>query len=360
MDDHVGHFHTSTVFNRLLPPNSRPCVIGQGRARCYDMTFSRNYVNSYAHFAIHETMLKDSVRTNTFRNAIVQNQHLFRSKVVLDVGCGTGILSCFAAQAGAARVYAVDCSHIVDQTRLIVQNNGLSDIITVIESPIERLQLPEQVDIIVSEWMGYFLLDEFMLPSVILARDTWLKPDGLMFPDHATISLCGCDDADLRADKLDFWHDVSGFDMSCMKNFSISEPAIEIVPNNHVTTTTHNVLSLDLATCTPSDLRFASSFQLRALKRNHLQAIVGFFTVSFTYGTKKIHLRTGPMHRPTHWKQTIFFLDQPMPMEKNECITGVIAVQQNKNNKRDLDIGLEYKFNGSLALRCNILRYRLR
>lgn len=348
------------AFHRLLPPNGKPCVIEIGRARCYDMTFSPNYVNSYAHFAIHETMLKDNVRTNTFRNAILDNPHLFRDKVVLDVGCGTGILSCFAARAGAARVYAVDCSHIVDQTRLIVHKNGLHDVITVIESRVEHLNLPESVDIIVSEWMGYFLLDEFMLPSVLHARDKWLKPGGLMFPNKASLWLCGCDDADLRAEKLDFWQNVCGIDMSCMKNFSISEPAIEVVSEDNVTTTIHNVLSLDLQTCTTADLRFISPFQLRALRPNNLQAILGYFCVSFTHGQQPLELNTGPMCYPTHWKQTIFFLDRTFPMNNNELLTGVIAVQQNKNNERDLDIALEYKFNGNMALRCNLLRYRLR
>jgi protein arginine N-methyltransferase 1 len=58
---------------------------------------------------IHEEMLKDKVRTKTYMNSIVQNKHLFRGKVVLDVGAGTGILSMFAAKAGARKVYAV-CS----------------------------------------------------------------------------------------------------------------------------------------------------------------------------------------------------------------------------------------------------------
>ena len=62
------------------------------------------YFDSYAQISIHEEMIKDSVRTNAYRDAILKNKHLFKDKVVLDVGCGTGILSMFAAQAGAKHV----------------------------------------------------------------------------------------------------------------------------------------------------------------------------------------------------------------------------------------------------------------
>ena len=81
-----------------------------------DVTPARNqdsYVDSYAHFGIHEEMIKDTVRTESYKNAIMRNKHLFEGKVVLDVGCGTGILSIFAARAGARHVYAVDFADIV-------------------------------------------------------------------------------------------------------------------------------------------------------------------------------------------------------------------------------------------------------
>jgi type I protein arginine methyltransferase len=116
-----------------------------------------------------------------------QNKHLFRGKIVLDVGCGTGILSMFAgiyqpsssslifiisARAGAAKVYAIECSSIVEQARAIVADNGFSDTIEVIRGKMEDITLPcEYVDIIISEWMGYFLLYESMLDTVLYARD---------------------------------------------------------------------------------------------------------------------------------------------------------------------------------------------
>ena len=69
-----------------------------------EMTSKDYYFDSYAHFGIHEEMLKDEVRTLTYRNSMYHNKHLFKNKIVLDVGCGTGILSMFAAKAGAKQV----------------------------------------------------------------------------------------------------------------------------------------------------------------------------------------------------------------------------------------------------------------
>ena len=69
-----------------------------------DMYTGDFYYDSYASFGIHEDMLKDPVRTKTYRDAMLKNKHIFKDKIVLDVGCGTGILSMFAAQAGAKHV----------------------------------------------------------------------------------------------------------------------------------------------------------------------------------------------------------------------------------------------------------------
>lgn len=60
-----------------------------------DMTSKDYYFDSYAHFGIHEEMLKDEVRTKTYRDSMIHNPHLFKGKIVLDIGCGTGILSMF-------------------------------------------------------------------------------------------------------------------------------------------------------------------------------------------------------------------------------------------------------------------------
>ena len=79
------------------------------------MTAQDYYFDSYAHLSIHEEMIKDSVRTKAYRDAMLKNKHLFEGKIVLDVGCGTGILSMFAVQAGAKHVIIVHCLHCYPQ-----------------------------------------------------------------------------------------------------------------------------------------------------------------------------------------------------------------------------------------------------
>ena len=64
----------------------------------------------YGQLAHQQNMLQDSTRTGTYYNAVSYNISDFEGKVVLDVGTGSGILSLFAAQAGATKVYAVECS----------------------------------------------------------------------------------------------------------------------------------------------------------------------------------------------------------------------------------------------------------
>ena len=119
------------------------------------------------------------VRTEAYLKSIEKNKNIFRDKIVLDIGCGTGILSIFAAKAGAKHVYGIEFADIADYAKEVIKRNNLSEKITIIKAKVEEVVLPvEKVDIIISEWMGYFLLYESMLDTVLYARDKWLKPNG--------------------------------------------------------------------------------------------------------------------------------------------------------------------------------------
>ncbi|GAX73379.1 hypothetical protein CEUSTIGMA_g832.t1 [Chlamydomonas eustigma] len=326
-----------------------------------EMTSANYYFDSYAHFGIHEEMLKDSVRTKTYMNSILNNSHIFKDKVVLDVGCGTGILSLFCAKAGAKHVYGIECSAIAQQAQQIVADNGYSDKVSIVVGKVEEVVLPvDKVDIIISEWMGYFLFYESMLDTVIYARDKWLVPGGLIFPDKATLSLVGIEDGEYKREKIEFWDNVYGFNMSCIKETAMQEPLVDIVDAQQICTTTCVVKSIDIRTMRKEDATFEVPFYLTAKRNDYIHALVGSFDIQFTCGHKPITFSTSPHARATHWKQTVFYLEEPITINTGEEVTGSLSCRPNSKNPRDLDITISYQFDGENS-QCDISQeYRMR
>uniref|UniRef100_A0A0K8RAS9 Methyltransferase domain-containing protein n=1 Tax=Ixodes ricinus TaxID=34613 RepID=A0A0K8RAS9_IXORI len=118
----------------------------------------------------------------------------------------------FAARCGASRVIGVDQSDIVFQAMDIVRENDLHGTVTLLKGRLEDIDLPvERVDVIVSEWMGYFLLFEEMLDTVLHARDHHLKPGGTLLPSRCDLFLVALCDKVLHQRHIGFWGDVYGF-----------------------------------------------------------------------------------------------------------------------------------------------------
>jgi len=112
----------------------------------------------------------------------------------MDVGCGSGILSMFAARAGAKKVYAIEASNMAIHAKKLTAHNGFSSVIEVIQARIEDItedMIPgdHPVDVIISEPLGNYLLHERMLETYVIARDKFLKPGGRMFPTRAELMI---------------------------------------------------------------------------------------------------------------------------------------------------------------------------
>ncbi|KAK4154137.1 S-adenosyl-L-methionine-dependent methyltransferase [Chaetomidium leptoderma] len=323
---------------------------------------SAYYFESYDHIDIHETMIKDTVRTNAYRDFIYANKHLFAGKTVLDIGCGTGILSMFCARAGAARVLAVDNSAILDKARENIFHNQLDSVITCIRGRIEDVVLPvDKVDIIVSEWMGYCLLYEAMLPSVFFARDKYLRPDGLLVPSHASMWIAPVSDGEYVAESVSWWRDVYGFDMKAMQAGIYTDVKMTVMPKDAVCGTAHAFRMLDLHTAKVEDLVFEDKWQTTLSDK--VEALDGFlvwfdcfFAESRTEavepsltakewaaaGRERVAFTTGPFDTATHWRQGLYLIDKGKAKEievgPGKKLAGEIRYAIQEDHARGLSI----------------------
>ncbi|XP_053112282.1 protein arginine N-methyltransferase 8 isoform X7 [Hemicordylus capensis] len=250
----------------------------------------------------------------------------------------------------AAENTEIECSSISDYSEKIIKANHLDHIITIFKGKVEETELPvDKVDIIISEWMGYCLFYESMLNTVIFARDKWLKPGGLMFPDRAALYVVAIEDRQYKDFKIHWWENVYGFDMTCIRDVAMKEPLVDIVDPKQVVTNACLVKEVDIYTVKQEELAFTSAFCLQIQRNDYIHALVTYFNIEFTKCHKKMGFSTAPDAPYTHWKQTVFYLEDYLTVRRGEEIYGTISMKPNEKNVRDLDFTVDLDFKGQLC-----------
>ncbi|XP_034949791.1 probable protein arginine N-methyltransferase 1.2 [Chelonus insularis] len=300
-----------------------------------------DYFEEYESLDVHELMLKDNPRVLAYKNAIFNKKDLFFNKIVMDVGAGTGILSIFCAQAGAKKVFAVEankCSLLADE---VVKENNFIDIIQVIPSKLEDVK-PEtigKVDIIVSEWMGFYLVHEGMLDTVLIARDRFLNEDGQLFPNIAKMYAAPCQ----LPSMYDFWDNVHGVKMQCIGNKirqqKKSKPEIMLVDDRDLLADPKILAWIDLKTAITVDLDIIGGQDLvfPCQQSGKLQGVCIWFEVEFPDGSL---LSTSPSDYPTHWKQTSIPMPNSAEVVEGEPLAFRITLNRDMKDKRKYNLEL--------------------
>jgi len=219
----------------------------------------------------------------------------------------------------------------------VVERNGFSNIIEVKHGKLEEMELPvEKVDIIISEWMGYFLYFESMLSSIIYARDKYLAPGGHLFPSHANLYGFGFGYDQM---KLNFWKHCYGYDLRDVYSRPHTGHALVIavdpafVATNRVivkTTNVNNVKDCEL------DFDYKGSFIVTRM--GPIDCIGFAFDCLFP---KNVVLTTGCESQPTHWYQTCFLLKQSFEVEVGAQLNFELKASRRHSNKRHYQLFLK-------------------
>ncbi len=250
----------------------------------------------------------------------------------------------------------------------------------VLHGTIQEVILPvDKVDVIVSEWMGYCLLYEGMLDSVIWARDRYLSKGGLMIPSYTTLRLAPLSCKDYVDERVHFWDEQYGFDMTAMTKQVVGIIDVDPFKPESVAGKSIAVLMLDLHCTTKADLKFERKpFTLTSEDDNNLDGFLIWFDVFFlrpgeelqpkritaeefafssaTSGTTiSQSFTTGPHGPETHWMQGALLANYsacskkqyaPDPLVKGEEIKGEMCLDKANEDGRGLFIAITWTTEG--------------
>jgi len=274
-------------------------------------------MSRYGELSIHRWMLRDQGRNEAYRRAL---EHVVRpGDVVLDVGAGTGILSIFAASSGARKVYAVERTQVADVARRMVEQNGHAERIDIIQCDIEDLVAPEKVDVIVSEWMGGFGVDENMLAPLVMARDRWLKPGGKIVPGRVTAWLAPASISEFD-EEIAYWrsrpHGVDTSVIATMTAYETFHTQTRLTLDELIAAP-QVMWSHDPYTCSleEADRPFTAKLTFEAARAGMISGFIAWFTAEMGDGGTLTNAVGAP---DTHWGRTWFPLDRAIGVAAGE------------------------------------------
>lgn len=270
---------------------------------------------SYSSLHRHASMVFDEVRNRAYFEAM--RRVITPASIVLDVGAGVGVLGLLAAKLGARKVYCVEPSPVVEHIPALARANGVADRVVALRGRIEDVELPEQVDVLLSVFTGNLLFTEGLMPSLYQARDKHLKPGGTMIPDRARLLFAGVEAPEKYASTAGRYRNTSlDIDYSPIADAVANGVFVMERSERAPLPITPGIIATELDLRSTLDDRIKWSATVHAERDGLLHGLIGWIEIHLG----EAWLSTAPDRPGVHWRPVLLPVASPVPIRKGQAV----------------------------------------
>lgn len=267
----------------------------------------------------HLSMLHDTARMDAFRRAI--NASVKPGDVVVDIGCGSGILSFMACEAGAKKVYAIEGGPVIDVARELAIDNGFDDRIEFLGGWSIEVGIPEPADVLISETIGNAGIDEGIVAWTVDARRRLLRPGAVLLPQRLRLWVAAVESFDDHALVSDWRATSLPYDYSAAhRRAARTLWFVDLTPNNLLG---QPELAADIDLMTATDDTISSAGQLQVDREGTLHGLACWFDSLLCPG---VTIDNMPPRTESSWSHGFLPLAEPIEVSAGDQFTWELSV----------------------------------
>jgi len=269
----------------------------------------------------HQGYVSDSIKLGQYRSAIAETVDPF--DIVVDLGCGTGILGLLCLQAGAAEVVAIDSTAMVEVARETFARAGLDDQCVFICDHSHRVELAKTVDVVICDNVGYFGFDYGIVNTLADARRRFLEPGGRLIPARIRLEL-GAVESEKAYDKVEAWNaEAVPGELTWLREHAInSKHAVEL-PREAILSAPTVLGEIDLYADNPNFYTWTAELAIN--RDGLLHGLGGWFECELANGVWMTNspLADQPINRP----QAFLPIDEATEVRRGDLVKATIMAR---------------------------------
>ncbi|MCJ7653068.1 MAG: 50S ribosomal protein L11 methyltransferase [Actinobacteria bacterium] len=293
--------------------------------------------NLYEFPSVHADMVFDQERVGRYSEAIA---NVVRpGDVVADIGTGTGLLAFLSLKAGARRVHAIERSPAIRWAKMLAETHGYADRICFYNEDSRSVELPEKVDVVVSELIGHIAFEEGMVESLFDAKRRFLACEGKMIPKRVELRVTPVAEREVYRDYIDRWGEVAGIDYSPLREEAIKACYVTTLSDRELLSEPQTFFEVSFDGDKAPKLQGERVFVIS--RSGELNGIALWFNAELTPG---VGISSGPW-TSTHWGQCFAPVSEPIRVKRGDRVS-VRLIMKLRDEPKDvfslsLDLSLE-------------------